>query len=118
MSIKINKNGKEYPVGVIPKNYPASLIQMANGESVEDVLSIKSVEFTNVLIPASNIGYVQDTSLKNKAIVGVSVPGGSSVPAVLQSFYSDDTYGITVVFRNLTSSLTQFPKVVVYYLDN
>ena len=38
MSMKVNKNGKEYPIGVIPKNYPASNIKMANGESVEDVV--------------------------------------------------------------------------------
>lgn len=33
MSMKVNKNGKEFPVGVIPKNYPASNIGYNNSQS-------------------------------------------------------------------------------------
>lgn len=33
MSIKINKNGKEFPVGVIPKNYPSTNIGYDNSQS-------------------------------------------------------------------------------------
>ena len=43
MSMKINKNGKEYPVGVIPKNYPASNIVKANGVNLEDATTWKSL---------------------------------------------------------------------------
>lgn len=35
----IDENGNIHKAGVIPKNYPASNIKMANGDSVEDTLN-------------------------------------------------------------------------------
>lgn len=38
----IDENGNINKAGIIPKNYPASNIQMANGKSVEDAVSALS----------------------------------------------------------------------------
>ena len=69
MSIKINKNGKEYPVGVIPKNFPATNTSYDNSQSglsadnVQDAIDevVYSVEegFKNIeiIIPPTITDY-------------------------------------------------------------
>lgn len=44
MSVKINKNGKEYPVGVIPNGYPASNIAHSSGGNLEEMLNYSTDE--------------------------------------------------------------------------
>ena len=68
MSFKINKNGKTYEGGVIPKNYPASNIKMANGESVEDVVdghfSSLAPATPNITISGLYNGYSRNVFVK------------------------------------------------------
>ena len=47
MSIKINKNGNEYPLGVIPQHYPADRVYLDGDTSktVQDAILPKSYDF-------------------------------------------------------------------------
>jgi len=71
MSIKLNKNGKTYEGGFIPKNYPASNIKMANGESVEDTFdghfSSLAPATPNITISGLYNGYSRSGYLHNLA---------------------------------------------------
>lgn len=46
MSVKINKNGKEYPIGVMPQHYPADRVYLDGDttKNVQDELTISQQE--------------------------------------------------------------------------
>ena len=49
MSMKAIKDGKEYPVGVIPNGYPASNIKYANGSNAEVGGAYKSGDTVSIV---------------------------------------------------------------------
>lgn len=66
----IDENGNINKTGCIPKNYPASNIQMANGESVEETIS--TLKSGTITLPYQSQYYCQKD---------ITVPSGAKVVA-------------------------------------
>lgn len=109
MSMKVNKNGKEYPVGVIPKNYPASNIKMANGDSVEE--AVKAIEIIESTTSASaggtkDISFPTGFTRDNSIILTLEINLGNRVftsgggLSYLYALYKSDGTGITLGLTN------------------
>lgn len=108
MSTKINKNGKEFPVGVIPKNYPASNIKMANGESVEDAVNKGSKTVT-----ASDSTHTQAYWLNQLASeLDYSKVSCDTKLVVEGDIYICTSYSASSVSFSLISINNQLPYVV------
>lgn len=107
MSFKINKNGKTYEGGVIPKNYPASNIKMANGKSVEDALTWK--RFVEDSLSSS---ITLNTNSFKEVMVDTGVVAGSTGAKL--SFVFAKGYA-TKKIAGLYSSNTNFLRADVSY---
>lgn len=78
-------------------------------------LSVKTREWSSVVVAANGMGYVSDSTLKNKLIIGVRAVNASSQAVMIQSYFSDDTQ-MAVVFRNTSASANTIEKVIVFYI--
>lgn len=95
MAKYIKKNGVLQRIGVIPQGYPASLIEMDNGDSVEDAV-LKAVIAKTTRITSD---FSSDTAIMDLANGCYSVaisPSTSYLPyryGVLNVMKSADVYG-------------------------
>lgn len=105
----IDKNGNINKAGVIPKNYPASNIKMANGESVED--AVKTLTVIDDITPTSagatkDISFPTGFTRDNSIILTLEINLGNRVftsgggLSYLYAMYKSDGTGITLGLTN------------------
>ena len=102
----IDENGNINKAGVIPKNYPASNIKMANGESVEDaMIKYTEVTYTIEALPAG--GYKKLGAIPYQSCIGCVAKDAINIDGTFSvSITNGDVYINVVKAQSGTGTLT------------
>ena len=127
MSIKINKNDKSYPVGVIPKNYPSTNIGYDNSQSglsatkvqgaIDEITGLKTIiKSKTMLASTGDANNVCATGLYTSNAIPIAVNcegmtayiGSTYIGEWLVGFYDYGT-GTMIPVTN--------KQITIYYID-
>ena len=95
MSIKINKNGKEYDLGFIPEHYPADRVYLDGDTSktVQDAIGGLNFECTDVTFTFSN----------SSASAPVNLSTITNIPFAKIKYINFISFGMVGVFNGISN---------------
>lgn len=120
MSIKINKNGKEYDLGFIPEHYPADRVYLDGDTSktVQDIFDnlSKIVKKKTLTVNTNNSNKVAPIGLYTTNAIPIAVSCGG-MNAYIGSTYQNEWY--VALFDYATGAPIQLAskEITVYYID-
>ena len=97
MSIKINKNGKEYPLGFMPEHYPADRVYLdgdttKNVQGAIDELAGKIKKKSYTFSSSTENCMVTDLNTANSVIIGIKTTDRIGWNLIARNGVSGNTY--------------------------